>query len=138
MSEQLYPIVIVALSDEEGGFLAYAPDLMGCMSDGATREEALQNVSLAVGEWIDEAQALGREIPTPNSSVRAATEVSKNLQDLVGTQDKLIAALKEQVEALQKQISILEKSPTPVDFISQSSLQPVLQRYARIPEHNCH
>ena len=50
-----YDIVIVRLSPEDGGgYMGYAPDLMGCMSDGSSPEEALRNTQEAVQEWIAE------------------------------------------------------------------------------------
>jgi antitoxin HicB len=62
-----YPVVIEPLPAEDGGgFLATVPDLPGCMSDGETPEEALANVRDAVAAWIEEAQALGRVVPTPS------------------------------------------------------------------------
>jgi antitoxin HicB len=61
-----YRILIEPLSPEDGGgFLASAPELDGCMSDGATPFEALNNVQDAMAQWIDEAKALGRVIPKP-------------------------------------------------------------------------
>jgi antitoxin HicB len=49
MSRRECPIVIEALSDEDGGgFLATVPDLPGCASDGATREEAARNIADAI------------------------------------------------------------------------------------------
>ena len=45
MSKLECPIVVEPLPIEEGGgFLATAPDLPGCMSDGATPEEAVSNI----------------------------------------------------------------------------------------------
>ncbi len=68
-----YPIVIEPLPEEDGGGLvARAPDLPGCMSDGATPEEALANIQDAVHSWLDEAKALGREIPGPSHGLVAA------------------------------------------------------------------
>jgi predicted RNase H-like HicB family nuclease len=62
-----YPVVIEPLPPEDGGgFLATAPDLPGCMSDGETPEEALANVRDAVAAWIEEARALGRAVPEPS------------------------------------------------------------------------
>ncbi|PPQ34339.1 hypothetical protein CCS01_11245 [Rhodopila globiformis] len=52
--------------DEGGGYLAVAPDLLGCMADGATEEAAIADIRSAIGEWIDEAKRLGREVPEPN------------------------------------------------------------------------
>jgi antitoxin HicB len=61
-----YRILIEPLSPEDGGgFLASAPELTGCMSDGETPFEALTNVQDAMVQWIYEAKALGRTIPQP-------------------------------------------------------------------------
>ena len=67
-----YAVLIEPLPEEEGGgFLATVPDLPGCMSDGATREEAARNVEDAIAAWIEEARALGRPIPAPRRPVVA-------------------------------------------------------------------
>jgi predicted RNase H-like HicB family nuclease len=59
-----YSILIEPLSDEDGGgYLATVPDLPGCMSDGATPDEALKNALAAIDEWLEEAERLGRSIP---------------------------------------------------------------------------
>jgi antitoxin HicB len=61
-----YPIIIEPLTAEDGGgFLATVPDLPGCMSDGETREMAKRNIEDAIASWIEEAKALGREVPRP-------------------------------------------------------------------------
>ena len=66
MSDLEYSIVIQRLPEHEGGgFVAIVPDLAGCISDGATSEEALHNVYDAMACWIEEAQELGRPIPRP-------------------------------------------------------------------------
>lgn len=62
-----YPVIVSPLSDEDGGgFLAMVPDLPGCMSDGETPAEAVENVQDAIEGWLDLARELGREIPTPS------------------------------------------------------------------------
>lgn len=62
----IYPVTIQPLSaDDGGGFVAIVGDLPGCMSDGATPEEALANVEDAIACWIEAARELGRPIPTP-------------------------------------------------------------------------
>jgi predicted RNase H-like HicB family nuclease len=67
MAQRDYAVVIQPLSEEDGGgFVALVPDLPGCMSDGETREEAARNATDAIAAWIDEATALGREIPEPS------------------------------------------------------------------------
>jgi antitoxin HicB len=54
------------LPEDGGGFLATAPDLPGCATDGETPEDALRAVQGAIDEWIEEARRLGREIPKPS------------------------------------------------------------------------
>lgn len=66
MAPELYEIVIDPLSEEDGGgFVATVTELPGCMSDGATQEEALANVKDAIAAWLATAASMGREIPTP-------------------------------------------------------------------------
>ena len=69
-----YTVLIEPLSDEDGGgdFLATAPDLPGCMSDGDTREAAAKNIEDAIACRVEEAKALGRDIPEPKRAARIA------------------------------------------------------------------
>jgi antitoxin HicB len=67
MTRLEYPVVLEPLLPEDGGgFLATAPDLPGCATDGETPEDALRAVQGAIDEWIEEARRLGREIPKPS------------------------------------------------------------------------
>jgi len=63
--------------DEGGGFVAWVPDLPGCMSDGATPAEAIANATKAIDEWIEEAVRLRRAIPAPRSRIAAAAYETK-------------------------------------------------------------
>ncbi len=75
MPNREYPVVIEPLSAEDGGgFVATAPDLPGCMSDGETREEAARNIADAISAWIEEAKAVGRVIPEPSQHLAMAGE----------------------------------------------------------------
>jgi antitoxin HicB len=68
----IYRIEVKPLpSDEGGGYLAWVPDLPGCMSDGESAAEAVQNAEQAVLEWIEEAERLGRKIPAPSQVANA-------------------------------------------------------------------
>lgn len=70
-----YPVVLRPLSTEDGGgWIALVPDLPGCMSDGATAKEALENVEGAIAEWKDTARAMGRPIPRPDASLEKSLE----------------------------------------------------------------
>ena len=57
--------VIIYWSDEDGAFIAEAPELPGCAADGPTRAAALRNLELVIEEWIETARSLGRPIPQP-------------------------------------------------------------------------
>lgn len=67
MTDFGYRIDVRALSAADGsGYLASVPELPGCMSDGATPEEAQANARNAIAEWLDAARAMGREVPRPS------------------------------------------------------------------------
>jgi antitoxin HicB len=69
-----YNVVVRPLSPEDGGgYLATVPDLPGCMSDGATEVEALDNVEDAIRCWIDDALFEGRKVPEPDRFYRYGT-----------------------------------------------------------------
>ena len=57
--------IILYWSKDDNSYLAEIPELAGCMADGKTYSEALQNAQLAITEWIETAQSLGRSIPEP-------------------------------------------------------------------------
>lgn len=66
MKPQDYEIRIRPLSDEDGGgFIAEVPELPGCMSDGETPQEALENVFDAIRCWMEAAREMGRKVPEP-------------------------------------------------------------------------
>lgn len=61
-----YPFTIRHLNQEEGGgYFIEFPDLPGCMSDGETIDEAIQNGNDAVNCWLAAANESGRAIPKP-------------------------------------------------------------------------
>jgi len=55
--------IIVYWSAEDNAFLAEVPELAGCMADGQTYVEAVQNAETMIGEWIETAHLMGRTIP---------------------------------------------------------------------------
>jgi predicted RNase H-like HicB family nuclease len=64
--------IIIYWSKEDDAFIAEVPELSGCMADGKTYSEALQNAELIIAEWIETAQSLGREIPLPKGKLKYA------------------------------------------------------------------
>lgn len=66
MKPQDYEIIIRPLTEAEGGgFGATVPALPGCMSDGETPQEALENVYDAIACWIEACKEMGRPVPEP-------------------------------------------------------------------------
>ncbi|HSV96378.1 MAG TPA: type II toxin-antitoxin system HicB family antitoxin [Spirochaetota bacterium] len=61
--------VIIYWSEDDQAFLAEVPELPGCMSDGASYEDALANVHGIIDEWIETAHKMGREIPKPRGKL---------------------------------------------------------------------
>jgi len=61
---------IILEPSDEGGFTAYVPSLPGCISEGDTREEAMQNIREAIelylepveDDWMAEEGALIQEL----------------------------------------------------------------------------
>lgn len=98
-----YPIVIVPLpEDEGGGFLGYAPDLMGCMSDGATREEAVKNTQDAILEWLDAARVRSLEIPAPNSAAQRERALKAHLAQRIKDLAHNLDQFEERLQELEK------------------------------------
>lgn len=64
-----YPFTVRKLMVDEGsGYLIEFADLPGCISDGETIDEAIENGAQALDCWIKAAKEAGREIPQPGSS----------------------------------------------------------------------
>ncbi len=77
-----YAIVVEPLSAEDGGgWLATVPALPGCMGDGGTRAEALEDALAAIKEWTDAARAAGRDVPGPSSPGQWRQRVPRTLHD---------------------------------------------------------
>jgi predicted RNase H-like HicB family nuclease len=67
-----YEVVVELLNRKlGGGFVAYAPVLTGCVADGTTSEEALENLGDAIDCWIEYARQSGRRVPHAASEERA-------------------------------------------------------------------
>ncbi len=56
---------IIFWSEEDQKWLVDVPELPGCMADGQTPCEALDNVERVISEWIETAELIGRPIPKP-------------------------------------------------------------------------
>ncbi len=117
MSDDGYPMVIGVLAEEDGGgYIAYAPDLHGCMADGDTPTAAVQDLESAIKEWIDEAVRLGRDVPKPGACAIRAQQERAKLDTLVKAQEQLIVQQDELLrEARVEMLRIKEALSTPVE-----------------------
>jgi len=84
METPRYPFEITLLDEDDGpGYLITFPDLPGCMSDGATVEEAIANGADAEKAWIAAARKWGDAVPEPgqgpNKTGEFRTRVPKSL-----------------------------------------------------------
>ena len=64
--------LIIYWSEEDQSYVVEVPELPGCMADGKTYEEAIQNAQAVINEWIETAKSLGREIPQPKGRLAYA------------------------------------------------------------------
>ncbi len=64
--------LIIYWSEEDAAYIAEAPELPGCMADGKTYRQALENVEVVIQEWIETAKELGRPIPEPKGRLMFA------------------------------------------------------------------
>jgi antitoxin HicB len=69
----IYNVEVERLSEADGGGLvAIVPYLPGCMSDGETEFEAIQNAQDAIECWLEAAREYRQPIPTPSPLRRIA------------------------------------------------------------------
>jgi predicted RNase H-like HicB family nuclease len=54
---------VVLHPGEDGQWVAEVPSLPGCISQGATKEAAIENVKDAIQAWIEAAKDMGDEVP---------------------------------------------------------------------------
>jgi predicted RNase H-like HicB family nuclease len=58
-----YKFRVIIEQDEDGVYIAECPSLKGCYSQGASIDEALENIKDAIRLHIEARQSLGEEIP---------------------------------------------------------------------------
>ena len=57
--------IIIYWSENDHSYIAEVPELAGCMADGETYQEVINNAETVIEEWIETANHLGRAIPEP-------------------------------------------------------------------------
>jgi antitoxin HicB len=56
---------VIIEPDEDGVFVAECPNLPGCISQGKTREEAVQNIKDAIAGYLDSLKKHNEAVPPP-------------------------------------------------------------------------
>ena len=59
---------LMVIEPTETGFSAYSPDLPGCVSTGAIREEVEQNMQEAIELHLEGLREEGYPVPEPSTS----------------------------------------------------------------------
>ena len=57
--------IIIYWSNEDGAYVAEAPELPGCSAHGDTQEAALKHINEAVALWLETAREFGDAVPEP-------------------------------------------------------------------------
>jgi predicted RNase H-like HicB family nuclease len=57
--------VIIYWSEEDEAYIADVPELPGCVTHGATQEDALRSAQEAIRLWLDTAREFGDPVPEP-------------------------------------------------------------------------
>jgi predicted RNase H-like HicB family nuclease len=66
---------VILEPSKDGGYSVYVPSLPGCVSEGDSYQEALENIREAIRGWLEVAQDSGDDIPT-SDVLTEAVEVS--------------------------------------------------------------
>jgi len=56
---------IIIEQDEDGAFVVECPSLPGCISQGNTRKEAIENIQDAIRGYLESLNKHGEPIPPP-------------------------------------------------------------------------
>lgn len=70
-----YPIVIYPC--EEGGYVAEIPSLKGCLAQGETLEETLQELIIVRQLWLETAQKKGKTLPNLQDAISQVKALSQ-------------------------------------------------------------
>lgn len=67
---------VIIEEGSESGYVAYAPALRGCVSQGKTKEEALKNIKEAMEAYVEALLEDGLPVPTEVGKDTVQLEVS--------------------------------------------------------------
>ena len=64
--------LLIYWSEADQAYLVEVPELAGCMADGKTYQDAVNNAEKIIQEWVETAIGLGREVPEAKSQLHYA------------------------------------------------------------------
>ena len=64
--------MVIRWSDEDQAYLVTVPELPGCITHGATHEEAVKQGREAIETWIEGALAVNLPVPPPQTVALSA------------------------------------------------------------------
>jgi len=67
--------VVLLMPDEDGGYVAECPAIPGCISEGDTLEQALENIRDAISACLETMMEHGWEMPKETDVIVATVEV---------------------------------------------------------------
>ncbi|WP_017300439.1 type II toxin-antitoxin system HicB family antitoxin [Nodosilinea nodulosa] len=69
-----YPIIIYPC--DEGGFVAEVPALKGCLAQGETLTEALEELDIVKQLWLETARKHEKKLPDVNNAIEKVKALS--------------------------------------------------------------
>ena len=69
-----YPVVIYPC--DEGGYVAEVPALKGCLAQGETLPETLEELEIVTRLWIETAEKHGQPLPNVDSAIEQIKALS--------------------------------------------------------------
>ncbi|MCC8097575.1 MAG: type II toxin-antitoxin system HicB family antitoxin [Eubacterium sp.] len=61
--------IIIYWSEEDNCYISEVSELPGCMSDGKTLQELIENTEIIIREWVETAKLYGEKIPMPKGKL---------------------------------------------------------------------
>ena len=58
---------------ENGWWVAEVPSLPGCITQGKTEAEVIENIRDAIDSWVEAAESIGQEVPEDRFDARICT-----------------------------------------------------------------
>ncbi len=64
-----FPYPIIVYPAEEGGYVAEVPALKGCLAQGETLEECLQELKTVQAFWLESARRNNQKVPSSDEGM---------------------------------------------------------------------